>query len=146
MNNTPWGYFAAFPCQTQSTSQPVATRAGNVALVSYDCSEGQDFFYVDLTDYPQGTLSRENSNDAYNAAANGAAATTKGTVRAIVPDTLGNVTGRDVLIDVPSGHLTGHLRYFIVGDRLYQAYVFGPAGDENSKPVLDFLNSFGLTK
>jgi len=37
-----------------------------------------------------------------------------------------------------------HLRIFFVGDRQFQVLVAGPAGQENGKATMAFLNSFKL--
>jgi hypothetical protein len=144
MDNTQWGFSAVFPCQSQLSSQPVATNAGNVTLTMYMCSEGETAYFVGVTDYPAGAIAQRNLDDVYNGVANGAATNSNGTIRSLDPYTLGNVAGRDAVIDVASSKQTMHARFFIVGDRLYQELFLGPSGEENSKASLDFLNAFAL--
>lgn len=144
MDNAQWGFTATFPCQSQLNSQPVSSSVGNVTVVLYMCTEGEGAYFVGITDFPQGAVSQQKPDDVYNGVANGAAENSNGTLRSLDPYALGNVAGREAVIDVASSKLSMHARYFIVGDRLYQAFFLGPTGQENSKAALDFLNAFSL--
>jgi hypothetical protein len=144
LSNTPWSFTAAFPCQSQMTSTPVATNMGNVTLVAYFCQQDQLAYFVGVTDYAKGALTGQNVDAVYDGAVQGAATNFKGTIRSAVPYTSSNVTGRDALVDDAADHLTAHARFFVVGDRLYQVLAVVPTGDENGQVTLDFLNSFAL--
>jgi len=144
LNSTQWGFSIAFPCQTELGSQPVPTKVGKITMISYSCAVGQTGYFVAIADFPAGSITQQNPDAVYNGTMQGAASNAKGTVRSAVPYTLGNVTGRDVLIDVPSDNMAIHARYFLVGDRQFQVMYLGATGDENSKDALDFLNSFTL--
>lgn len=144
MDNTQWGFSAVFPCQSQLNTQPVSTKAGNVTLVMYMCTDGETAFFVGVTDYPAGAITQQQLDDVYNGVANGAATNSNGTLRSLDPYTLGSVAGREAVIDVASSNQTMHARFFVVGDRLYQELFLGPTGQENSQTALDFLNAFAL--
>ena len=144
INSVEWGFSAAFPCQTQLASQPVPTKVGNVTMISYTCGTDVAAYFVAIADFPKGAITQQPSGAPYDGTISGMATNANGTIRSVTPFLLGSVTGRDAFIDIPSDHRTSHVRVFFVDDRQYQVMFLGPAGDENSKAALDFLNGFTL--
>ena len=137
-----WGFSAAFPCQAQIKTKPINTDAGNVTMVYYICQNGGSGYYVALGDYPKGFVI--SPDETLASAAQGAAQNVNGTIRSMVPYPIGNIPGRELLVDVTSSSAVAHVRIFVVGDRLYQVGVLGRTGSERSQAWLDFLNSFTL--
>ena len=139
-----WKFSATFGCQSALSGQTVKTAAGDVVMTTYSCGSDTIYEAVIVADYPAGTITPDAIDGHYAGAVDGAATSAKGTIRSVAPYTLGNYTGRDVVIDVPDGALAIHARMFLVSDRLYQVLFGGPNGQESSKDCLDFLNSFTL--
>jgi len=144
VNAGKWGFSAVFGCQSQSASQPVATAVGKITMTAYSCGIGDAEYFVAVADYPARPITQKSVDAAYTGAINGAASSVKGKIRSIAPHVLGNITGRDVLIDVKANNKTAHLRIYYVGHRQFQAMFVSPTGQENGKDALAFLNSFKL--
>ena len=140
------GFSAVFGCRSQRDSRPVATPVGNIIMTVYSCGTRDGGYFIAVADYPARSITKKSLDAAYTGAINGAANSVKGKIRSVAPYVLGNITGRDALIDAKAGNQTVHLRVFYVGHRQFQAMFIGPTGRENSKACLAFLNSFVLTK
>ncbi len=69
--------------------------------------------------------------------------TTKGTLRTSVPITENGLTGREVIYDLTSGWVVRG-RWLIAKGMVISLNYYGPPGSENSKPVMDFFNSFHM--
>lgn len=140
------GFTATFPCAANLTNQTVAAGKTSIPVVNQSCEKGNAVYYVVTSTYPKGFLAKKTPKAAFADAVGGAAANVKGTVRADNPITLAGVAGHDALIDVNAKKATVHLRVFFAGDKQYQVMVVGPAGQENSKAAMGFLESFKLGK
>jgi hypothetical protein len=139
-----WRFSLTFPCQSAPGSQMVDTELGKILMTMYSCGGDNDAYMIAINDYPKGTVTPDNIDAVYTGVIDGASSNTNGKIRNIAPFTLGNVTGREALIDVSEQGGAVRTRVFLVGDRLYQVMFIGPNGQENSKGALDFLNSFTL--
>jgi len=146
VNASQWGFSVAFGCQSQLGSQSTPTAVGNILITSYSCTVGETAYFVAISDYPRGSITPAKIDAVYAGAVNGAATNAKGSIRSVNPYTLGKLTGREAIIDVPTGKMAIRMRIFLVGDRMYQALVAAPAGQESNPDSLKFLNSFKLTK
>jgi len=144
VNAGKWGFSVVFGCQSQPASQSVATKAGNITMTGYSCTTNDGAYLVAVADYPAKSITQKSIDAAYTGAINGAASNVKGKIRHVAPYVLGNITGRDAVIDMKADNQTAHLRVFYVGSRQFQVTFIGPAGQENSKACLGFLNSFKL--
>ena len=138
------GFSAVFGCRSQRDSRLVATPVGNITMTGYSCSTKDRAYFIAVADYPTGPITRKSLDAAYTGAIKGAADSVKGRIRSVAPYALGNITGRDALIDAKAGNQTLHLRIFYVGHRQFQVMFIGPKGQENSRACLAFLNSFAL--
>ena len=136
------GFSAAFPCRSQQTAQTVIAGFGKVPVTSLSCANGKDIYVISVSRYPKGFIAKR--NHVYRDAVDGAASNVKGKVRSNTAYKLGDVTGRDALIDVTADRATAHIRVFFAGDRQYQVMFLGPKGHESGKAALGFLNSFKL--
>lgn len=139
------GFSAVFGCQSQRDSRPVATPVGTITMTGYSCGASDGGYFIGVADYPARSITKKSLDAAYSGAIDAAAKSAKGKIRSVAPYALGNVTGRDALIDAKADNQTIHLRVFYVGHRQFQAMFIGPTGQENGKASLDFLNSFALT-
>ena len=146
VNASQWGFSVAFGCQSQLGSQSTPTAVGNILITSYSCTVGETAYFVAISDYPRGSITPAKIDAVYAGAVNGAATNAKGSIRSVNPYTLGKLTGREAIIDVPTGKMAIRMRIFLVGDRMYQALVAAPAGQESNPDSIKFLNSFKLTK
>jgi hypothetical protein len=139
------GHFAvAFPAQSRASSAPV--QMGNVTIqLNVVAVEQENFnYYVSYSDYSPGSLAETAPDQAYANIVSSTVAGVHGKLRSSTPFQLGNVTGREVVIDVPSQGQVARERLFLAGSRLFQVVYGGPPGSENGKSALDFLNSFKL--
>jgi hypothetical protein len=143
--NSKDGRFAAtFPGSARMSTTPVQSGDVTVRMTVYAFENGQLNYYVSYSDYPPRTFDRLSRDQAYVNVINATLANVKGRKEREADVKLGDVTGREVLIDVPAQHATMRERLFLVGNRLYQVVYGGPPGSANAKPALDFLNSFKL--
>jgi len=140
------GFSVVFGCQSQRDSRPVATPLGNITMTGYSCGTNDGGYFVGVADYPARSITKKSLDAAYGGAIDAAAKSAKGKIRSVAPYALGNITGRDALIDMKADNQTIHLRVFYVGHRQFQAMAIGPTGQENGKASLGFLNSFTLLK
>lgn len=143
--NSKEGRFAAvFPGAARMSSTPVQSGDVTVRMTVYAFENGPLSYYVSYSDYPSQTFAHLSRDRAYANVINATVANVKGRKEREAGVKVGNVTGREVLIDVPAQHATMRERLFLVGSRLYQVVYGGPPGSENAEPALDFLNSFKL--
>jgi hypothetical protein len=135
-----WKFSAKFPCKVESSTQPVATQVGTITIATYGCQTGFPAagYMVLATDTPP------DSTFSYEGAAAGAARNVNGKVRTSAPIQLGDVTGREVVIDITDKNEVGRTRIFLVGHRVYQVMCVTPPNGETGKPCVDFLDSFKL--
>jgi len=139
------GHFAAtFPAQSRASSAPVQMGNATIAMNVIAVEQAAFNYYVSYSDYPPGTLAQTAPDQAYANIVSSTVAGGQGKLRSSVPYKLGNITGREVVIDVPSQQQVARERLFLVGNRLFQVVYGGPPGSENTKGALDFLNSFKL--
>jgi hypothetical protein len=139
-------FTAAFPCQAKLTTQTVAAGKTSIPVANQSCEKDSALYYVVASTFPKGFIAKKTAKAAFADAIGGAAANVKGTIRADKPITLAGVAGHDALIDLKDKKAAVHLRVFFVGDKQYQVMVVGPAGQENGKAAMGFLESFKLGK
>ena len=60
----------------------------------------------------------------------------------------GDVTGREIVVQVPKGNSVTMMRqqFFLTDTRFYQLVYTGPAGTETSPEAEAFFNSFQITR
>lgn len=144
VNSRDGRFTATFPGAARISSTPVRSGDVTVRMTVYAFEKGPLNYYVSYSDYPPQTFVRLSQDQAYTNVINATLANVKGRKEREAEVKLGDVTGREVFIDVPAQHATMRERLFLVGNRLYQIVYGGPPGSENAKPALDFLNSFTL--
>ena len=143
MDNTQWGFSAVFPCQSQLNTQPVSTKAGNVTLVMYMCTDGETAFFVGVTDYPAGAITQQQLDDVYNGVANGAATNSNGTLRSLDPSRW-EVSRAAKPLSTLRPAIRPCMRVSLLSETAVSGVVLGADGPGNSQTALDFLNAFAL--
>ena len=147
-------FVATFQGPVQHGSQQVPTAVGTIAMnmVYYDGGPVADM--VIYCDYPAGSVAKSGGPDAVcKNASDGAVKNVGGTVRTSFPYHLGDVQGLEIVADIPSkdpntpaNASVARIRFFVVGDRLYQLMYIGPVGSETNPKAVAFLDSFRLTR
>ena len=147
-------FVVSLPKPVQRGSQQVPTKVGTIAMnmVYYDGGPVADM--VIYCDYPAGSVAKSGGPDAVcKNASDGAVKNVGGTVRTSFPYHLGDVQGLEIVADIPSkdpntpaNASVARIRFFVVGDRLYQLMYIGPAGSETNSKAVAFLDSFRLTR
>ena len=140
------GFMVNFPGPVRETTQIVDTSAGKATahIMSYQ-APNQTVYTAVYSDYPPGAVGQSPVDAIYAGAISGAVQKAGGTLRSSTPINIDNVTGREAVLETPDKRETVRVRYFLVGDRLYQVMYDGPAGSEKSSDAINFLNSFKLT-
>jgi hypothetical protein len=132
-------FTVSVPSKLKQSSTTIATDAGDLKVVTESVSESSKLLLsVTFTDYPP-RFSLVDKAAFFNAVRDGLK--TKG---AKVLKEEATETTRDVTIS--HGKTSTRTRLTLDGTRLYQVTVAGPAEQIESKPALQFLDSFQLKK
>ncbi|HXA80129.1 MAG TPA: hypothetical protein VNV14_02575 [Opitutaceae bacterium] len=145
-------FVATFEGAVQRGSQQVSTKVGNIAMNMVYYDGGAIAHMVIYCDYPAGSVASSGGPEKVCAnASDGAVKSVNGTIRTSSPYQLGDSNGLEVVADIPpkdpkdsSTASVARLRFFVVGDRLYQVMYIGPTGQETSPEAVAFLDSFRL--
>jgi hypothetical protein len=140
-----WQFRAAFPCQSNISNRTVNSPIGPIIITLYTCSGEADAFLVAVNEYPHGTVRPENTDAVYEGIVNGMVSEVHGVVRSATPFVFGDITGREVLADLPQQHGVLKSHVLLIGDRLYQVTCVGQTGTDSGPRCAAFLNSFTLT-
>jgi hypothetical protein len=147
-------FVATFEGATQRGAQPVDTTVGKITMNMVYYDGGAIAHMVIYCDYPAGSVASSGGPDKVCAnASDGAVKNVSGTIRTSSPYQLGDSNGLEVVADIPpkdpkdpSSASVARLRFFVVGDRLYQVMYIGPTGTETNPEAVAFLDSFRLTR
>jgi hypothetical protein len=147
-------FVAIFEGTVQRGSQPVDTPVGKIAMNMAYYYGGAVTHMIIYCDYPAGSVANSGGPDkVYANASDGAVKSVNGTVRSSSSYQLGDVKGLEIVADIPSkdpkdsaSASVARLRFFVVGDRLYQVMYIGPTGTEADAKAVAFLDSFRLTR
>jgi hypothetical protein len=147
-------FVATFEGAVQRGSQPVDTAVGKIAMNMVYYDGGAVAHMVIYCDYPAGSVASSGGPDKVCAnASDGAVKNVNGTIRTSSPYQLGDSNGLEVVADIPpkdpkdpASASVARLRFFVVGDRLYQVMYIGPTGTETTIKAVTFLDSFRLTR
>jgi hypothetical protein len=146
-------FVASLPKPVQRDSQQVPTKVGNIAMNMVYYDGGAIAYMIIYCDYPAGSVAGSGGPDKVCAnASGGAVKNVNGTLRTSSPCQLGDVKGLEIVADIPSkdpqvpaNASVARVRFFVVGDRLYQVMYIGPTASETGPKAVAFLNSFRLT-
>jgi hypothetical protein len=147
-------FVVSLPKPVQRGSQQVSTKVGNIAMNMVYYDGGAVAYMIIYCDYPAGSVAQSGGPEKVCAnASDGAVKSVNGTVRTCSPCQLGDAKGLEVVADIPAkdpkdsaSASVARLRFFVVGDRLYQVMYIGPTGTETGSKAVAFLDSFRLTR
>jgi hypothetical protein len=147
-------FVVSLPKPVQRGSQAVDTAVGKIAMNMVYYDGGAIAYMIIYCDYPAGSVASSGGPDKVCAnASNGAVQNVGAKIRTSASYQLGDVKGLEVVADIPSkdpkdaaSASVARLRFFVVGDRLYQVMYIGPAGTDTSPKAVAFLDSFRLTR
>jgi hypothetical protein len=140
-------FVVSLPKPVQHGTQSLDTAVGKIALKMTYYDGGATAYMVFYCDYPAGHVARAGGPDKiYASASNGAVQNWGGKIQSSSACQLGDVKGLEIVTNIPASKSIGRVRYFVVGDRLYQVMYVGPAGTETNPKAVKFLNSFRLTR
>lgn len=137
-------FVADFPPPIQRDSQEVDSAAGKVTMKKIYHDAGNMACMVVYSDYPAGSVEQTGGpakvcQNASEAALNGLE---NGKLRTSSPCQLDDVKGLEMVVDVPPSKAVIRIRFFVIGDRLYQIMYLSPAGQEASAEARAFFGSF----
>jgi hypothetical protein len=146
-------FVVSLPKPVQRGSQPVDTAVGKIAMNMVYYDGGATAYMIIYCDYPAGSVTQSGGPEKVCAnASNGAVQNVGGKIQSSSACQLGDVKGLEVVADIPpkdpndsASASVARLRFFVVGDRLYQVMYIGPAGTETGSKAVAFLDSFRLT-
>ncbi len=137
---------AGKPAQSKQT---LSSPAGPLTMTSVESVDGDRVRrIVAYADYPRPTVESSDAGALLDGGIRGMSGKGPWTVQGQEPVTLDGHPGREVrfAIDSPSAPEkgTGRARIFLVGDRLYQAIMVGPAAKVSEEELDHFVKSFEL--
>jgi len=138
------GFSIQMPATPVESTQPVETAGGPIALRMHVLEHGDFTYMVSFSDYAEATLAVKTLEQLLDGARDGVAASTQGEIIDEGAISVGNHSGRYVVLRDPAGELTLQIRLLLVGSRLYQFGVVTPPGDRSSGEATRFLDSFAL--
>ncbi|MBW2540502.1 MAG: hypothetical protein JRF15_00295 [Deltaproteobacteria bacterium] len=130
------------PATPAQTTQEVETAAGPISLRSHQLIDGDFEYSVSFSDYPDEFLARNGPESILDAARGGTAA--EGELLEESAISLGEHSGRYLVLRDPSGERVLQIRLLLVGRRLYQFGIVTPAQDRSAAEVARFLDAFAL--
>jgi hypothetical protein len=147
-------FVVSLPKPVQRDSQAVDTAVGKVAMNMVYFDGGAIAYMIIYCDYPAGSVASSGGPDKVCAnASDGAVKNVGAKIRTSASYQLGDVKGLELVADIPSkdpkdpaSASVARLRFFVVGDRLYQVMYIGPTGTDTSPKAVAFLDSFRLTR
>ncbi len=135
------------PAPYERTVADVPTAAGNVKNYQFIHTADANACSVQYADYPAGSVAKNGgAGITCDRILEGARESFKATIRSKAEHRLGDVIGRDCIMDSAEGKWTLRERAYVVGDRAYQVMYMCSTGAENSKEALQFLDSFRLLR
>lgn len=143
------GHFTVnFPAKASESTQTVDTKAGAAKVHVYQADgDNKSITYTALySDYPSGSIGRSPADTIYDGAINGAIGEGGGKVLSNTKVSNGTIAGREAVFASADQAETMRVRYFLVGDRLYQVAYHGPKGSETGKDATTFLDSFKIAR
>jgi hypothetical protein len=146
-------YSVQFPGKPAVTAQKAnSTVAGEIDIhvATFRRAANEDFVVL-YNDYPEGRAPTGDLEKLYdNARLGGLANSGGGRLASERKVVLGDLSGREIKIDVPAAKVAGggviQARYFLKDGRLYQVIYRGPKAKAKADEVAAFLDSFRLTE
>jgi hypothetical protein len=148
-SNEPGNFRVLVAGKPGQSSQTVASPAGQLSMTSIESVDGDQVRRVVVyTDIPLPTVQASEPSALLDGGIRGMSGKTQWTVQRQGAITLDGHPGREVrfAVNSPSSSEkgTGAARIFLVGNRLYQAIMVGPASKVNEEELDHFVKSFEL--
>ncbi len=139
-------FTVVMPAEPKPQTQQVPTPLGPLDVHMFLVDQGDRAYLVGYSDYPAGSVSDENRAEVLEGAVNGSAQSLKGAIVSKEKFTLKRrtVEGREIVIEFGEPKMLYRARVFLVGSRLYQVVVLGPASFTNGAAARAYLGSFKL--
>jgi hypothetical protein len=150
---TPWfafkpadgSFLASFPVEPTKAIRTVDTPMGQTDVTSYTSSEKQQTYTVTVADYPAEHIQEVGNPKFLDEARDAAVAATSGRLLSEKPFDLKGHPGREITIAMSGGKGSFRCRLILVGNRLFQVIVAGPADEADARPVKRFLDAFSVS-
>jgi hypothetical protein len=135
----------------EHTQKNVPSAAGQLAMNAMETVDSAQIRrMVIYTDLPQVTVESNDPDELLDRGINGMKGKEQWSIEGESPVTLDDHPGRDVRFAVNSTTTSekgaGRARVFLVGNRLYQAIMVGPASKANEEELDRYVKSFELLK
>lgn len=141
------GSTASFPGSPESRTMKMPSQYGNLdqkMSILQLPKPNQTFYATSCTDYPK-SAQNKTPDEQLDIARDTSVTRVKGKVRSETKIKLGDVPGRELVIDVP-GELVITTRYFMNKDRIHQVMVLTKKAQIEAADSARFLDSFKLDK
>jgi hypothetical protein len=135
-----------FPGEPNEQTKKVATEFGNLDMNILVYSDKDLSYTVTYTDYPSSVLSTVNIDTFLINARKGAVKNTNGILLQDMIINYETYPGREVRIAIMKGQAVIRIKYFLVGNRLYQVLAALPPAEEHTETTKRFFDSFTLNK
>jgi hypothetical protein len=130
------------PAIPAETTQEVETAAGSITLRSRELVHEGFKYIVSFSDYPDEFLAQNSPDSILDAAREGTAVAGELLEESAI--SLGENSGRFLVLLDPSGERVLQIRLLLVGRRLYQFGIVTPKQDRSAAEVARFLDTFAL--
>jgi hypothetical protein len=134
---------ASFPLEPTKSIKTMDTAGGQTDVTFYSASEKQQTYSVTVAEYSADHIKEIGPSAFLDEARDGAIANTKGKLVSERSFDLKGNPGREIRLNVGSSS-SFRCRLILVGSRLYQVIVAGPADQGDASPVKRFLDGFSL--
>lgn len=138
------GFSARLPGTPHKVTHRLESPAGLLDIHVFTLEQPKITYIMSYSDYPAPALKDRNPEEILTNARQGAVTRVQGRLLAEKPITHNQLSGREILIEVPDGRHEVRLRLFLVNQRLYQVGVATPQGGTQEPEVTRFLESFRL--
>jgi hypothetical protein len=134
------GYRVEMPGKWKTQVNDLKTDVGPVKLIMAIVDAGNRAYIAGHSTYPEEAVRARPVAAVLDNARDGAAANVKGKVRTERPVTIGNLEGREVIIDAPNSAIV-MVRYMLLKNTLVQALIAATKDAEKDPATTRFLES-----
>lgn len=132
------------PGNPDTQTEQVNTSAGAVDLHVFTSALGNSGYIVGYGDYPASLIQTSSPASFLDGIRDGAVSSPKGKLTSERVLSSDNNPGRELKIESPDGKHIIFGRYYLVGNRLYQALAINPKEQAFGADATKFLDSFKL--
>jgi hypothetical protein len=140
------GFEIKVPAEPRQSTKSFDTLLGKATLKLFSGKINDMVFYTaGYTEFPKGLTGLGSTKDLLDGGVAGSAKGVNGKVISQKTIKLGNVEGREAVIEALNGKLEIRVRVFVVKDRMYQVMTATAKANGGATEITDFLDSFKLT-